>query len=540
MTLILHEDDDILAVNKPAGWNTHAPDPFAPAGLYEWLRSREPRWATLATMHRLDKDTSGVLLFAKTPRARQSLSQQFAGRAVAKTYAFLTDRPVPAGELVRRSWLVRKGEKYREERFGGRSGGGSAGQLAITRFQRAEAPGGGSGTGQPTLVRARPETGRTHQIRVQAAGCGFPVLGDTLYGGSPAARLHLHASEIRFLHPATRQQAVLSAPADFESDPAATLRLAIVDQRMTDAFRLINGAADGWPDWSVDKLGAYLLSQAGGPLTPEKTKVLAELTAAQGCFGAYHKALAAAVRAVAPEDASPRPAVGQAAAPEFVIRENGIAYTLSFEEGYSTGLFLDQRDNRRRFLVNYIAPGFVPFPNGPAGAEVLNVFAYTCGFSLCSAWAGARSTSLDLSRKYLEWGKRNFELNGLDPGDHDFICGDAFEWMRRLARKGRRYDVVILDPPTFSTSKRSGVFRAEKDYGYLVAAAVPLVKRDGVLFASTNAARLRPDRFVAGLEKVIEEAGRRVDERFFASQPPDFRPSREEPAYLKTVWLRLA
>ena len=72
-------------------------------------------------------------------------------------------------------------------------------------------------------------------------------------------------------------------------------------------------------------------------------------------------------------------------------------------------------------------------------------------------------TSLDLSRKYLEWGERNFALNGIDPKAHDFIFGDAFDWMKRLSKKQRFFDVIILDPPTFSQSKESGVFQAEKD-----------------------------------------------------------------------------
>ena len=84
---------------------------------------------------------------------------------------------------------------------------------------------------------------------------------------------------------------------------------------------------------------------------------------------------------------------------------------------------------------------------------MLNVFAYTCAFSLCAAAAGARATSLDLSRRYLDWGRANFEANGIDPAPHDWIFGDAFDWLRRLAKKGRAFDVVVLDPPTFSTAK---------------------------------------------------------------------------------------
>ena len=160
--------------------------------------------------------------------------------------------------------------------------------------------------------------------------------------------------------------------------------------------------------------------------------------------------------------------LSEAAAGPVVIRENGFQFELSFSEGYSVGLFLDQRDNRRRFLTNHVAADFPLFPNGAAGAEVLNTFAYTCGFSVCAAKSGARTTSLDLSKKYLDWGKRNFALNKLkDASAHDFIYGDAFDWMRRLAKKGRTFDAIVLDPPTFSQSKERGAFQAEKDYGRL-------------------------------------------------------------------------
>jgi 23S rRNA (cytosine1962-C5)-methyltransferase len=204
------------------------------------------------------------------------------------------------------------------------------------------------------------------------------------------------------------------------------------------------------------------------------------------------------------------------------------------------GLFLDQRDNRRRFLVRHVAAGFPLLGEGATGTpEILNTFAYTCGFSVCAALGGARTTSLDLSRKYLEWGRRNFELNGLDPAAHDFIHGDALDWLRRLAKKGRRFDTVVLDPPTFSQSKEGGVFRAEKDYGRLAGQALGVLKPGGVLLASTNAAQVAPEAFLQTLDDAVRSAGRRVRQRHYVPQPPDFPITREEPAHLKTAWLRV-
>ncbi len=263
----------------------------------------------------------------------------------------------------------------------------------------------------------------------------------------------------------------------------------------------------------------------------------------------FHKRLRRDVRSASePADTSPRLVAGAVAAGErFVVRENGARFELSTGDGYSVGIFHDQRDNRRRLLVGHVAPGFGPlWPPAAAGAprpELLNVFAYTCAFSVAAALGGARTTSLDLSRKYLGWGADNFALNGLDAapgGDHDFIYGDAFDWLRRLARKGRAFHAVLLDPPTYSTSKAGGRFSAERDYGALVAAALGVLAPGGVLLCSTNAARLAPPAFLEQVRGAVAQAGRAVLAEHYAPQPPDFVATKDEPAYLKTVWLRIS
>jgi 23S rRNA (cytosine1962-C5)-methyltransferase len=303
---------------------------------------------------------------------------------------------------------------------------------------------------------------------------------------------------------------------------------------------VIHGASDGWPGWFVEKLGDFLLSQAEAPLSTSQNEELARLTKLFKSRGAYHKILSRQVRRATTAAASPQLVLGTAAPDRLEILENGIRYELSFNEGYSVGLFLDQRDNRRRLITGHIAADFA-LPQLPsANFQLLNCFAYTCGFSVAAAKAGARTTSLDLSKKYLEWGKRNFALNGLDPAAHDFIYGDTFDWLRRLAKKGRAFDAVVLDPPTFSQSKETGTFRAEKDYGQLVAAALPVLKPGGVLLASTNAAEFSPEEFLADIETAVRAAKRKIVKRHYVPQPPDFPVSRDEPAYLKTVWLKIA
>ena len=538
--LIIFEDDHLLVINKPAGMNTHAPSPFACEGIYEWLKNREPKWARLAIIHRLDKETSGVMVFGKSGVANRSLTDQFAKRLAKKTYLLLTDRKVGFTTLNVKSEMVRAGEKYMSR---------AGGDFAETNFLLVE----DTLKGGLRTVRAEPLTGRTHQIRVHASEKGFPILGDTLYGGAAAARVYLHAAELRLKHPATGVFMTFSAPVDFAVDPRLAMRAALMDVTETDAYRLVHGATDGWPGFYVDRLGDFLLAQSAQGLNPKQREFLAGLTlerrallgvnetegAGRAMLGAprgvYHKVLKRQVQQGSPEQNSPQWVLDEKVPEEIVVTENGVKFALKFSEGYSVGLFLDQRDNRRRLLTGYIAPEF----GLPEKCEVLNAFAYTCGFSVAAAKGGARVTSLDLSTKYLDWGKKNFQLNGIDPGGHEFIFGDVFEWLRRLEKKGKKYDVILLDPPTFSRSKEHGIFQAEKDYGALVAAALPLLKPNGILFSSTNAATLKPEKFLEMIGVAVKQAGRRIMQQHYVPQPADFPGSKAELAYLKTVWMRI-
>jgi 23S rRNA (cytosine1962-C5)-methyltransferase len=520
---VIFEDEHLLVVNKPAGMNTHAPAPYAGEGLYEWLRDREARWARLAIIQRLDKETSGVMVFSKTVEANRSLSTQFEGRHVSKKYVFLTEQRVQRRQFAVKSSVLRVGERYVSRPV--HAGGG----MAETRFRllRREAVG--------FLWEAEPLTGRTHQIRVHAAENGIPIKGDVLYGGSQGPRVFLHAAELKIGHPVTGEEMTFAAQADFESDPGRQIREALIHREDNDAYRLIHGASDDRGGWYVDRFGEFLLSQADADITPEQKRELQGVERA----GVYHKRLERRLGGKSREESVPQWVQGRAAPETFVVRENGLNFEISFGEGYSVGIFLDQRDNRRRLVTGHIGAEFPLFPDAGAGREILNTFAYTCAFSVCAARAAARVTSLDLSKKYLEWGKRNFELNGLEPREHDFIYGDVFDWLPRLAKKGRRFDVILIDPPTFSRSKEFGAFRVEKDFGKLIEKALPLLKANGVLFCSSNASEWRPESFLTEVRRAVGKSGRQIQQEKYFPQPPDFPISREEPGYLKTVWLRV-
>lgn len=178
--------------------------------------------------------------------------------------------------------------------------------------------------------------------------------------------------------------------------------------------------------------------------------------------------------------------------------ESGLAFEIDFGAGYSVGLFIDQRANRRR--LKELRP-----------AKVLNCFAYTCAFSLAGAAAGAETLSVDLSRKSLDWGRRNFNLNGLDPGDgrHRFLADDVFRVLPRLARRGEQFDALILDPPTFSRGAGGKVFRVERDFPSLIEEALGVAGPQARILLSANRLDLAPADLAAMARQALNARGRK-------------------------------
>ncbi len=166
--------------------------------------------------------------------------------------------------------------------------------------------------------------------------------------------------------------------------------------------------------------------------------------------------------------------------------ELGLRYRIDLGAGYSTGLFMDQRENRR--FLRALKP-----------KRFLNLFSYTCAFSLAAAAEGAETVSVDVAKKALDWGKENFALNGLplDQGHHKFYPDDVRDVLRRQKARGSHYDAIVLDPPTFARTKQGKVFRIEDDLPALIAACLPLLAPDGYLLLSTNCETLPAEALVA-------------------------------------------
>jgi len=166
-----------------------------------------------------------------------------------------------------------------------------------------------------------------------------------------------------------------------------------------------------------------------------------------------------------------------------VIAEGGLRFWVNFEDYLDTGLFLDHRLTRA-YLRDHAS-----------GARFLNLFAYTGTASVyAAAGRAAASTSVDLSRTYLEWARRNLQLNGFGGAQHQLVQADAREWLNDAAGRGERYELIFLDPPTFSNSKRmQGVLDIGRDHPALIDACMRLLAAGGRLVFSTNAQRFSLD-----------------------------------------------
>jgi 23S rRNA (guanine2445-N2)-methyltransferase / 23S rRNA (guanine2069-N7)-methyltransferase len=170
-----------------------------------------------------------------------------------------------------------------------------------------------------------------------------------------------------------------------------------------------------------------------------------------------------------------------------VIEENGLRFEVNFDDYLDTGIFLDHRDTRARVRAQ------------AHDKRMLNLFAYTSTVSVYAAAGGAASTvSVDLSNTYLDWAQRNFHLNDFSGRTNTLVRADCREWLAETAQGRDRYDLIFLDPPTFSNSKRmEGVLDIRRDHPQLIDACERVLAPGGLLVFSTNAQKFKLDESLA-------------------------------------------
>ncbi len=279
-------------------------------------------------------------------------------------------------------------------------------------------------------------------------------------------------------------------------------RRPLLDDPATDCLRLVNAEADGLPGLVIDQWGDLRVATRATHAVSQLTH--AAFTALDEALGAgplYEKDHVQDLRARGQGqegDALPgRWLRGAEPKAPLVVREDGLAYRVTPWAGLTTGLYPDQRENRRR-MVQRLAPG----------ARVLNLFAHTGAFSVRAAAAGAqRATSVDLSPRYCDWTSENLLRNRLDPAQHPVIAAASDVW---LAQTEERFDFVVLDPPAFARGRGgSRGWNARRDYRSLVAAcAAVLPPEGGWLLAIVNLKGLKPGWLRQQVEAGLRDGGR--------------------------------
>ncbi|MCA9966558.1 MAG: class I SAM-dependent methyltransferase [Anaerolineales bacterium] len=300
----------------------------------------------------------------------------------------------------------------------------------------------------------------------------------------------------------------------------------------TTAYRLIHGENDGLPGLVVDKYDqTFVIKLYTAAWVPHLEPVIGQLEAMNP-----ERIVLRLSRAVQDDHAALhglRDGQHLLGRPTDAVRflENGLWFEADVVRGQKTGFFLDQRENRARL------------EELTAGKSVLNVFAYTGGFSLYAARGGAvRVVSLDLSQPALATAVRNFKLNqhhtNVANAEHELLLGDAFRAMTQLADGRQRFDVVVIDPPAFA-KRQSEVAGALSSYGRLARLGVRLLRPGGQLITASCSSRVTATDFFQAVEQGVAAENCILGEVAHTFHAVDHPIGFPEGAYLKCLWARV-
>lgn len=500
---LIHCDERVIVVDKPRGLPVHGGNVDFDDVVTRVARFCRDRGESdyLAVHSRLDKEVSGVLVFGRLVAENPAIAREYESHQVAKCYyAIVHDAGLPAKFIMR--------DRLQPSERGPTRVVGSAGVEAETECRVLARHAGRA------LVELWPKTGRRHQLRVQLAHRGAAICGDNLYNGDAAPRLMLHAAAIeskalgwQFTAPLPEEFADFGLTESLGS--AARLKRALFDAswqrepllRRTDVMRLVNASGDSVPGIAVDRFADWavieLFSDEAVARREEVVRCILEL----GARGVYAKCRVRRdlrrenVEALAP----PTPDLGEPAPEAFSVHEQGLPFEVRLGDGWDVGLYVDQRENRRRVHA------------ASRGKRILNLFGYTGSFSVAAACGGAQSTmTIDISGRALDRARRNFEFAGIDiAAGHEFLRADVVHWLERAAREARhRFDLIILDPPSFSTVGRNKVFRLADRWDQLLQHSLQLLSSDGEMLVISHERTAGPQVLRRRILRAAERAGR--------------------------------
>ncbi|NLP49154.1 class I SAM-dependent rRNA methyltransferase [Bacillus sp. RO1] len=308
---------------------------------------------------------------------------------------------------------------------------------------------------------------------------------------------------------------------------AVNKRPALMKADDTTAFRLFNGEGDGIGGFTIEYFDGYLvINWYSKGIYSFSEEILEAIEGVIEYKGIYEKKRFNMDGQYVEDDDFIR---GERAPSPLIIKENGVNFAVHLNDGAMVGVFLDQREVRKTIRDKYAK-----------GKTVLNTFSYTGAFSVYAALGGAvKTTSVDLAKRSLPKTTEQFNVNNIDEKTQSILVEEVFHYFKYAKKKNLKFDVVIMDPPSFARSKKV-TFRAEKDYTSLVSDAIAITEKNGLIVASTNAATFGMDKFKGFIDQAFKENNvkYKIVEEF--SLPSDFATIKEfkEGNYLKVLFIK--
>ncbi|WIG41177.1 class I SAM-dependent rRNA methyltransferase [Bacillus toyonensis] len=294
----------------------------------------------------------------------------------------------------------------------------------------------------------------------------------------------------------------------------------------TTAFRVLNGEGDGLGGLIIDYYdGYYVVSWYSEGIYTFRDEIIAALQKVANFKGIYEKKrFDTKGKYIEGDDF----VAGERGEFPLIVKENGVNFAVYLNDGAMVGVFLDQRNVRKQIRDTYAQ-----------GRTVLNMFSYTGAFSVFAALGGAtKTTSVDLANRSLSKTIEQFSVNEIDYEAQDIIVEDVFLYFKYTAKKKMKFDMVVLDPPSFARSKKY-TFSAAKDYKNLLKETIAITENNGIIVASTNCSAFDMKKFKGFIDTAFKEMNGKYKILEEHSLPEDFRTIDQfkEGDYLKVVFI---
>lgn len=309
---------------------------------------------------------------------------------------------------------------------------------------------------------------------------------------------------------------------------AAEKRASFYESEDTTAFRVFNGEGDGIGGLTIDFFnGFYMVSWYSEGIYSFREDIYQALDEVVNTRGVYEKLRFDTNGQYVDQDDY---VSGEKGEFPLIVLENGMHFAVDLNDGAMTGIFLDQRNVRKALRDKYAE-----------GKTVLNTFSYTGAFSVAAALGGsAGTTSVDLAKRSLPKTIEQFAVNGIDYESQDIKVMNVFDYFSYAARHELKFDVVVLDPPSFARTKKM-TFSTAKDYPKLLKDALKITNEGGIIIASTNNASFHMKKFKTFIDKAFTETNKRYKILEEHQLPEDFTVPHNFPEfnYLKVVFIKV-